>query len=349
MSPIRFAPALLLFAAACDEPAPPPGFPPVSVPASVETEAVAGAGDAADDPALWRADDAANSLILGTDKKSGLYVYRLDGSIAQYLQAGNMNNVDIRTGFDAGGRTVDIAVASDRTNIALSVFFIDPDAGEVAPAPGGVLPLYFDDPYGLCLYQASDALYAFVTEDDTGRLSQQRLTFEDGAMRAEEVRAFTLGTITEGCDVDDETGTLYIAEENVGVWTYDASPDGGDSREMFAPVDGEALVADAEGVAIWRDGEHGDKLVVSSQGDSAYAVYALDTGALIGRFEINGGDIDRTTETDGIAVHAQALPGFPDGIFIAQDDEEDTGGQNFKIADLGAIRTALESWERPAD
>jgi 3-phytase len=342
-------PALLILAAACEEAAPPPGFPPVSVPASVETDAVAGAGDAADDPALWRASDPANSLILGTDKKSGLYVYRLDGSTAQYLEAGNMNNVDIRYGFDAGGRSVDIAVASDRTNIALAVFFIEPETGVVAPAPGGTVPLYFDDPYGLCLYQTDDALYAFVTEDDTGRLSQQRLSFEDGAMRAEEVRAFSLGTITEGCDVDDEAGVLYIAEENRGVWTYDAAPDGGDAREMFAAVDGETIVADAEGVAIWRDAAHGDTLVVSSQGDSAYAVFALADGALIGRFEINGGEIDRTSETDGIAVHAMALPGFPDGVFIAQDDEEDSGGQNFKIADLGAIRTALESWERPAD
>ena len=177
------------FIIACEEAAPPPGFPPVSVPASLETDAVAGAGDAADDPALWRAPDAANSRILGTDKKSGLYVYRLDGSTAQYIEAGNMNNIDVRHGFNAGGRTVDIAVASDRTNIALAVFFIDPETGEVALAPGGTLPLYFDDPYGLCLYQAEDALYAFVTEDDTGRLSQQRLWFEDGAMRAEEVRA----------------------------------------------------------------------------------------------------------------------------------------------------------------
>lgn len=348
MALFRFAPALLLVLAACEEPAPEPGFAPVSVPASLETEAVAGAGDAADDPALWRAPDPADSLILGTDKKSGLYVYRLDGSTAQYLEAGNMNNIDVRYGFDAGGRTVDIAVASDRTNIALAVFFIDRETGELAPAPGGVLPLYFDDPYGLCLHQTDAALYAFVTEDDTGRLSQQRLWFEDGAMRAEEVRAFSLGTITEGCDVDDASGVLYIAEETGGVWTYGADPGAGETREMFAPVDGEMLVADAEGVAIWRDADGGDKLVVSSQGDSAYAVYDLATGAPVGRFEIAGGEIDRTSETDGIAVHAMALPGFPDGIFIAQDDEEDSGGQNFKIADLAAVRAALETWERPA-
>lgn len=337
--------ALSAFVATACAPEPVRGLPPVSVPASVETASVAGAGDAADDPALWRAPEPAESLILGTDKQSGLYAYRLDGSTAQYLPVGRMNNVDVRYGFAAGGRTVDIAVASDRSNIALAVFFVDPATGELTPAPGGILPLYFDDPYGLCLYQRGEdgALFAFVTEDDTGRLSQQRLWFEAGAMRAEEVRAFSLGTITEGCAVDDETGTLYIAEENRGVWVYDADPATGDARDLFAEIDNRALVADAEGVALWPQESGADWLVVSSQGDDAYAVFDVETRALIGRFEINGGPIDRTTETDGVDVHAAPLPGYPGGVFLAQDDAEDSGGQNFKLVDLGAVRAALEA------
>lgn len=330
---------------------PAPGWPPVAVPASAETAAVAGEGDAADDPALWRSADPAQSRILGTDKKSGLYAYTLEGETVQYLPVGRLNNVDIRYGFEAGDRIVDIAVASDRTNIALAVFFIDRETGEIAPAPGGVLPLDFVDPYGLCLHQRAEdgALFAFVTEDDTGRLSQQRLWFEDGVMRSAPVRAFSLGTITEGCAVDDRTGTLYIAEENAGVWVYDADPATGEARELFAPVDGQALVADAEGVALWPMGETGGRLVVSSQGDSAYAVFDLESRALIARFEIDGGAIDRTTETDGIDLHAQPLPGYPGGVFLAQDDAEDTGGQNFKIVDLNAIDAALASWTPPSE
>ena len=324
----------------------PPAPPLASVPASAETAPVRGSltsGDAADDPALWRAPDPADSLILGTDKDSGLYIYRLDGSTVRFLDVGRVNNIDVRYGFQAGERTVDIAVASDRTNIALAVFFIDPETGAVEPAPGGVLPLRFTDPYGLCLWkrQEDGALFAFVTEDDTGRLSQRRLTFEDGRMRAREVRAFSLGTITEGCAVDDRTGKLYIAEENRAVWVYDADPETGADREVFAAVDGRALVADAEGVAIWPEGETGGQLFVSSQGDNAYAVFDLESKRLLGRFEINGGDIDRTSETDGIEIHAQPLPGYPMGIFLAQDDMEDSGGQNFKIVDLRDVMAGL--------
>ncbi|MEO1039828.1 MAG: phytase [Pseudomonadota bacterium] len=337
----------LLTLTACETP-PPPGLPAFEVEAVLETAAVAGEGDAADDPAIWVAADPADSLILGTDKRSGLYAYRLDGAIAQYIPAGRINNVDIRYGFQAGDRTVDIAVASDRTNIALAFFFIDPMSGAIeVPAPAG-WSLYFDDPYGVCLYQnpATGELDAFVTEDDTGRLSQLRLSYENGAMRAEEVRAFSLGTITEGCAVDDRTGLLYIAEENVGVWRYSVDPATGEAREAFAAVDGQALVADAEGVAILPQGETGGLLFVSSQGDSAYAVFDLQTGAFIDRFRIAEGATDNVTETDGIELSPAPLgETFPRGVFVAQDDVEDTGGQNFKFVDLGQILDGLPARE----
>src|SRR3546814_8619832 len=52
-----------------------PRFPVIS--ARVETVPVKSPGDAADDPAIWaNPDDPAASLIVATDKKAGLYLYR---------------------------------------------------------------------------------------------------------------------------------------------------------------------------------------------------------------------------------------------------------------------------------
>jgi hypothetical protein len=42
------------------------------------------------------------------------------------------------------------------------VFFIDPDTGEVEAAPGGFLPHYFDDPYGLCLWSHDGGVDVFL-------------------------------------------------------------------------------------------------------------------------------------------------------------------------------------------
>ena len=55
-----------------------------NVPALVETTPVKTQGDAADDPAIWvHPIDAQKSLILGTNKKRGLYVYNLEGEEVQ--------------------------------------------------------------------------------------------------------------------------------------------------------------------------------------------------------------------------------------------------------------------------
>ena len=45
-----------------------------------ETEAVKTSGDAADDPAFWlNKTNPEKSIVLGTDKKSGIYTYDLSG------------------------------------------------------------------------------------------------------------------------------------------------------------------------------------------------------------------------------------------------------------------------------
>src|SRR3546814_17544355 len=62
--------------------------------------------DAADDPAIFARVDGAPfrfagagvpGVILGTDKKAGLYVYGLDGAVLQFLADGLLNNVDLRS------------------------------------------------------------------------------------------------------------------------------------------------------------------------------------------------------------------------------------------------------------
>src|SRR5215217_5343493 len=85
--------------------------------ASVETEPVQSAHDAADDPAIWvHPTDPARSLIIGTDKKQGLDVYDLGGKRVQTLPDGRMNNVDLRYGFKLDGHEVAIVAATNRSD-----------------------------------------------------------------------------------------------------------------------------------------------------------------------------------------------------------------------------------------
>ena len=330
--------ALGALAAGCSTTPKPRGLQPVAVPASAETAPVrSGAGDAADDPAIWRDPaDPARSLVVATDKQAGLYVYGLDGAIASFTDAGRVNNVDL---LDLGSRGI-VVVASDRNDPAvarLQVYRLDPATrallrlGEIVAGPG--------EAYGVCLGLAGETVIAYsVIKDGTVRAHG----FLPGPAGIEPVRLAEpdrkLATQSEGCVVDPLDGALYVGEEGSGVWRFAR---GAVQGALVARVDNRYLVADVEGLALMRQEGRG-WLVVSSQGDNAYAVFSLADMQPRGRFRIAGGAMGSTEETDGIALAGGSFgPAYPGGLFVAQDGRNQPGAQNFKLVSWAAIRAAL--------
>ena len=87
---------------------------------------------------------------------------------------------------------------------------------------------------------------------------------------------------------------------------------------------------------------NGGYLVVSSQGDSAYAVYRLSDDAYVGRFRIGKGTLGSTEETDGIEIAMDSFGAdYPGGLFIAQDGDNAPAAQNFKLVSWADIKAAL--------
>ena len=145
---------------------------------SVETEPVDDYGDAADDPAIWvHPTDPSRSLIIGAQKKRGLYVYDLSGKTLQVLPDGRMNNVDLRHGFKLGTSSVAIVAASNRTARTLALYKVDPATRRLVDVALNPIPTGFRDPYGLCLYRSGKTgdLYAFMNDAETGAYKQWRL------------------------------------------------------------------------------------------------------------------------------------------------------------------------------
>ncbi|HVI99047.1 MAG TPA: phytase [Sphingomonas sp.] len=318
--------------------------PTAEVPAAGETAAVATANaDAADDPAIWaRADGTpfpfsgkeVPGIILGTDKKAGLYVFGLDGNTLQFLPDGLLNNVDLRSegdGFVAG--------ASDRGRMGVALYRF---SGSGALAPAGFITSDVGEPYGFCMGRHDGALIAVLVAKD-GEVRVYRLSAAGGEWTGTEERRFSVGSQSEGCVVDDETGTLYIGEETVGVWRYPLDAASGTRTEIAAVGDGR-LVADVEGVTLIRDGA--DKfLIVSSQGDSAFAAWTLDGDAATyaGRVRITAAKgVDGVSGTDGVDAWSGAIGPYAKGLVVVQDDDNDGAAQNFKLVDWSAMRAALE-------
>ncbi|KPH57402.1 phytase [Novosphingobium sp. ST904] len=327
-------------------------LPAVDVPAQAETQPVGTVNvDAADDPAIWRnSADPAASLILGTDKKAGLYVYGLDGKVRDFAAAGALNNADLREVRFADGSKRILVGASDRTDRAeprIALFTLDGGTGKLAALgaeaflPAGHAPA---EAYGFCMGNAlarDELARAYVVLKD-GSVAESRLVEREGRIAADYVRLVKFATQSEGCVVDDAGKVLFVAEEDVGIWKV---PLAGEAlvAQPFARVGAQdGLVADVEGLAVAREDGGRAWLVASSQGDNAYALFDLSTGKPAGRFRINGGTIDGTSDTDGIEVMLGDFgPAFPEGLMVAQDGNNAPEAQNFKLLSWKSIRTAL--------
>jgi 3-phytase len=318
----------------------------------VETAPVETDGDSADDPAIWV--DSANparSVIIGTQKQSGLYVYDLQGRVLQFLADGRMNNVDLRDDFNLGGQDVSLVAASNRTDDGISIYRVDGAARRLINVADGLQPTGFVDPYGLCMYRSAQSgrTYVFVT-DSNGPVRQWELVDAGNRrVRANRVRDIPFATQTEGCVADDETGVLYVAEEDVGLWRVGAEPDAPATPVSIATVEGnEALKDDLEGVGLYDLGGGRGYLVLSSQGNNTYAIFRREgNNEYVGSFSALADPahgIDGISETDGLDVTSANLGGaFAGGLFIAQDGRNIAPPeyQNFKLVPWSAIAGAL--------
>jgi 3-phytase len=342
------ATSVLLAGCATIERVPTP-LPAIDVPAQVESDPVGTSRgtDAADDPAIWHNPvSPAQSLIVGTDKRAGLYVYGLDGRRRSFTAAGEVNNVDLRDGVRWQGRDVILVGASNRDSLTqprLTLYALDPGTAALEPLASLTVPAT-GEAYGFCFgaHRSGMPLAYIVTKQ--GQVLELDVNAGGGgaAPSVRLVRSFGVTTQPEGCVVDDRTGQLYLGEEDVGIWRFDlaqAAP----VAQPFAMVGAEqGLVADVEGLALAPDGQSGGYLVASSQGDNAYAIFDLESGELRGRFRIQGGSIDGTYDTDGIElILGDFGPAFAGGLFVAQDGDNAPQAQNFKLLSWDAILGAL--------
>lgn len=323
----------------------------ITVSPSVNTEPVESHGDAADDPAIWvHPSQPELSLVLGTQKQQGLNVYDLQGQLLQSLPDGRINNVDLRYGFPLGEQTLDIVATSNRSNFSIGIYAIDPQSRTLSNVADGLIATDMGDPYGLCMYRSPTSGHYFVFVNDTdGRVKQWQLKDAgNGRIGADVVREIQLETQTEGCVADDETGDLYVGEEDVGIWKYSAEPEGGDTRTQIDSVAEGNLTDDVEGLSLYYGANGTGYLIASNQGADNYALYErAGENKFLGLFHIVADEvtgIDGASETDGLDVTAANLgPAFPHGVLVVQDGRNITPDekQNYKLVPWERVAKAM--------
>ncbi|MBL8521756.1 MAG: phytase [Betaproteobacteria bacterium] len=204
---------------------------------SVQVAAEGGDADM-DDPAIWIHPDrrqANKSLVVATAKRGGMRVYDLTGRTVQVIDATRdskgkatqrFNNVDVQYGFPAGGKRIDIAVASDRIADRLRVWhvvggrkapLVDVTSAEMPrlfptrPDPADRATASIPNPddgkhtaYGLGLYRdrAADRTYAVVTQNGEAVVAMWELVaMPDGKVSAKFVKDWRFPYVYKGQDL----------------------------------------------------------------------------------------------------------------------------------------------------
>ncbi|MFD7899150.1 phytase [Streptomyces sp. NPDC059743] len=184
----------------------------------------------------------------------------------------------------------------------------------------------------------------------------------------------------EGLRVDAANGVLYAGQEDVGFWRINADLTGRptlvdkvkdygvpytqdpETGECVAGEDpgfgGRRLVADVEGITLLEQPGGGGYVVVSSQGDSTFAVYDRDPAkgnAYKAGFRVGAGHgpgaVDGADGTDSLDIVNKSFGArYPQGLAVFQDGEDSpevTGpdgepreGSNYKYVDLRDLARA---------
>ncbi len=313
----------------------------------VETESFSGSGDISDDAAVFvDSGNPANSVVIADNKAEsggGIGVFGMDGRLIQFRADGTMGNVDLREGFPfSDGRGV-LVGANNRTTNTLALWILDTRTRSLSPVSAGSIETVAPN-YGFCMYHSeiSGKFYAFVTPDGRGVIQQFEL-FDNGAGKVDAtlVRTLPVSSITESCVADDDSGKLYVGQEDVAIWRYGAEPGAGRGAVSVDEAGAGHLVADIEGMSISYGADGSGYLIVSSQGDSTIAIYdRAGRNRFIKKVRVVGnGSIDAVTGTDGLDVTSRnAGPGFERGLLVVHD-EANAGGatSNLKYVPLAEI------------
>jgi len=312
-----------------------------------ETYEVESSGDSADDPAFWfNEKNPAESRVFGTDKNAGIFSYNLRGEVVQFIEAGGINNIDLRGYYKIGKEKFSILAGSNTDFNSIDLFLISED-GNLVPFANNSVDTDLKAIYGLCMFKnyKNKKTYIFVSDQESLTINQFELSLLM-PVTIKPVRVINIGSVSEGCVVDDFKSSLYYSQEDSGSGIFKITADPLEPLQIIQidSVDNGHIVGDAEGLSFISTGQ-GPLLIASSQGSSDFTVYSGDfPHDYLGRFSISSNDdIDSVSKTDGIEAVVANLPApFENGIFITQDDENTSSSgkkinQNFKFTPLKPI------------
>ncbi len=181
-----------------------------------------GAGDAA----IWRdMSDATRTFRVSADPETGLQVHGPDSALRSTLAAKGLVHIDVFTMRDG---TVLVA-ASDRSEPALAYLFLailDPETGKLERASR--VPVGTGIASDICIgVQQAGGGVEIYSPLESGAIFRTTAARSGEGWSGLSLKPFSVPGQATRCHVEPGSETLFVGEENVGIWRFSpASPNG---------------------------------------------------------------------------------------------------------------------------
>jgi 3-phytase len=282
--------------------------------------------------------DPRKSVIAATGELGGLEIYDLDGQRTAAVPGGEVYAVDAR---EDGARA--LVVALDRQAGRLRVFGRDYATGQIAAVDARPIQLGFSGE-GVCLHRSArdGALYAFVMGRE-GQLDQWLLyPTTDGQVDGRVLRRLRLSSEAKYCVADDASGALYVAQEAVGVWRYDADPEADPAPTLIDANRLGRIAGEVSGLAVINGGAGANYLVAANADAGDYNVYDRSADdRFVGAFRVTANGAPAIESPSGLfGLRAPVGASLPGGALLIADDRK--AGGNSKVVSWADVAAALK-------
>lgn len=281
------------------------------------------------------------SRLIGTDRlQNGLFSFRLDGGVGEYLTLGPMRGVDVKTGvrFQAAPSAV-LAAAS--ASAGVFVYSLG-DAGQLLDVRARSINV--PGVGALALWSPPDGgLEAWL---DVGTTTLRRIAFfeaENDAERFDWVElpnTVTLPRVVSSLLVDSRSGQLYasVASDGIYGWRIDSL----EAPRLLEGIDGGSLNGVPAGLGLYPLRDGGAVMIVSIIGRDEYAAYEVTdtTFTALTRFQLGYGPV-LVRNSHYVDVSQAPLPGFPSGVLAVSDHNSSTGA-NYKLIRWDTLAAATD-------
>ncbi|WP_428244279.1 phytase [Gynuella sp.] len=251
------------------------------------------------DSAYWRAADGrAEGYLIASLEGDGLAVFNQTGALVQRDERFEVLGADVRYGFRPRMQypAMDIVAVGLPEQHAFGFYRVAPDPS----APLQFLGQINTDSTveGVCLYQnvtTGEVIVTGFTEE--GSIVQYKLDYDGqhiiSRVRDDKgvpipVRVTPVGGKLSSCVADDETATLFIAEQNVGIWSYGADAENVKDRYLIDVALPLGHIEEIENMDLVYQPDGKGLLVVADEGQGFLVYDRQNSHKFLGGFNVTG-------------------------------------------------------------